>query len=136
MENTLYIVWNDKSNIGISIIDEQHRGIVSSINSLHYFIKENLGDEALGPTVTILEQYTKLHFKTEERLITEACYPAVNEHIQLHENLRRKTEMLSKSSLLDKDKNVILTFLKNWWLNHINKEDRKYVPYVLKLIQK
>jgi len=34
MENNLYIVWNQNNNVGIKIIDEQHRGTISTINSL------------------------------------------------------------------------------------------------------
>ena len=61
----LYIVWNDINKLGIPIIDEQHRGIVATINSFHYFIQEGHGLEALKPTLNILEQYTCIHFKTE-----------------------------------------------------------------------
>ena len=46
MGNLLYIVWNEKNNIGVPIIDEQHRGIVIAINSLYYFINERRANEA------------------------------------------------------------------------------------------
>ena len=74
MRNTLYIVWNDDSNLGISIIDEQHRAIVSTINSLHYFIQIGHGNEIIKPTMIMLEQYINIHFQTEEALMAaEGC---------------------------------------------------------------
>ena len=57
MNQDLYIIWNDKNNTGVPIIDEQHKCIVGIINSLHYFIREGLGKEAVRHTLNILEQY-------------------------------------------------------------------------------
>lgn len=40
MKGALCIVWSDTNNLGIPIIDEQHRGIISASNSL-YFSMQN-----------------------------------------------------------------------------------------------
>ncbi len=134
MRNTLYIVWNDNSNLGISIIDEQHRSIVSTINSLHYFIQIRHGNEIIKPTMIMLEQYINIHFQTEEALMAQASYHAFEEHVELHKTLIRKTKELSIDANKNKDSVMVLKFLKEWWLGHINKEDRKYAPFVKKLI--
>jgi hemerythrin-like metal-binding protein len=128
----LYIVWNQENQLGIPIIDEQHRGIVSAINSLYYFIQQGQGAEALKPTITVLAQYTALHFKTEEALMELAKYPGLAEHIILHQALRGKTLNLTRDPMSQGDENTLLAFLKDWWLGHINNEDRKYAPYVRK----
>ncbi len=47
MSNDLYIIWHPDNDLGIPIIDEQHRGLVSAINSLHYFIKADKGVEMI-----------------------------------------------------------------------------------------
>lgn len=36
--HTLFIVWSDMNETGIKIIDDQHRGIVSVINSLYFYM--------------------------------------------------------------------------------------------------
>ncbi len=72
MQNILYIVWTEKNKVGIPIIDEQHRGIISTINSLHYFIQTGQGEQIIRPTLIMLEQYVDIHFKTEEALMWEA----------------------------------------------------------------
>ena len=128
----LYIVWNDSNNLGIPIIDEQHRGIVSTINSLHYFIQEGHGMDALKPTLAILEEYTDIHFRTEEALIKEAGFPDFDAHVALHATLMEKTIQMSKEALLYHEPEMALKFLREWWLGHIGKEDRKYAPYVKK----
>ena len=136
MRNTLYIVWNDNSNLGISIIDEQHRAIVSTINSLHYFIQIGHGNEIIKPTMIMLEQYITVHFKTEEALMAEANCSTLDEHIVLHEELLKRTKNLSIDAKRRKDSDMVLKFLKEWWLYHINKEDRKNIPCLSKLINR
>ncbi len=134
MKNVLYIVWSDSNRLGIPIIDEQHRGIVSIINSLHYFIQKGRGEKILQPVLIMLDQHIHIHFETEESLMTEAGYPALENHILLHKELARKTENVSREVNMDKDLDMMLRFLKEWWSDHINKEDRKYAPSVRKLM--
>lgn len=126
----LYIVWNDNNKVGIPIIDEQHRGIVSTINSLYYFIQEGHGLDALKPTLSILEHYTHIHFKTEEELIKVAGFPDIQRHTELHNDLMERTKEITRESLSLKEPAMALAFLKEWWIGHINKEDKRYGSYV------
>lgn len=132
MSNDLYIVWGKENEIGIPIIDEQHRGLVSSINSFHYFIKEGAGIEAVRPTIITLVQYIDIHFRTEEPLLKSAGYPDFDNHILLHRRLTEETEKIVRKTIADGTPYIALDFLKNWWLNHINNIDRKYAPSVKK----
>ena len=81
----------------------------------------------------MMEQYTVIHFKAEEALMAKAEYPAIEEHNVLHKALIEKIKMLSIEISRDNDAGRVLSFLKEWWLGHINKEDRKYVPFMKKL---
>jgi hemerythrin-like metal-binding protein len=132
MKNVLYIVWQSSNETGIPIIDEQHRGILSTINSLYYFLQHGDAQVAFEPTMDVLHQYTKLHFMTEEALMREAGYRAIDEHIILHKQFMDHIRIMAKSRA-DPDQVVdLLKFLKEWWQRHINREDRDYVPTVLK----
>ena len=124
-KNSLYIVWKDEYNTGVPIIDEQHRGIISNINSLHYFIQHGISQEALQPVLVTLQQYTIVHFKTEENLMQEAGYQGFGEHRVLHEELASKTIEISQEALTNNEPGLALSFLRNWWLNHIIREDFK-----------
>ncbi len=134
MQSAVYIVWSDVNRVGIPIIDEQHRGIISSINSLHYFMQTGRGHEIIRPTMIIIKQYTLVHFKTEENLLSEAGYPELERHLLLHRALVNKTNRIAVGKNPKNDADTILRFLKQWWLNHINSEDRKYAPYLQKLL--
>ena len=112
MKYALYIAWNDSNNLGIPIIDEQHRGIVATINSLHYFIQEGKGLDALKPTLNILEEYTHIHFKTEEAFMKISSYPGFEDHVTLHEGLMKKTLEITREAVSYKEPELTLKFLK------------------------
>ena len=117
-------------------IDEQHRSIISTINSRHYFIQSGDSEIFLPPTLVILKQYTFIHFKTEEALIIRACYPEFEDHLAMHHGLAEKTDNIFQEAKLNKDPELALSFLKDWWLNHILKVDCKFVPFVKKMVVK
>ncbi len=135
MLNSLYIVWTEKNDLGIPILDEQHRGIISSINSLYYFMHAGQGHEIVEPTLKTLDQYVYVHFKTEEALLHKAGYPETEQHLVLHRGLVEKTRKLSFNIERKQDSKLLLKFLRQWWLGHINQEDKKYVPFVKQLMK-
>ena len=136
MYNNLYINWTKENEIGIKIIDEQHRGIISTINSLYYFIQTGQKKEIIVPTISALKQYIKIHFQTEEALMLEADYPDLEHHIKLHENWTQEAEKVFDKVLSEKDSALLLKFLKDWWIKHIQNEDIKYTSYIKKILPK
>ena len=130
LKDTLYIIWNPKNNLGLPIIDEQHRGIVSIINSLHYFVMQNTGFQALLPTIIIMEQYSIIHFEAEQMLLKKVGYPDYDSHVMLHTRLREDIKAIKAQTFLNKDPDAVLDFLKKCWLHHINIEDRKYERWI------
>lgn len=132
MSNDLYIIWHRDNELGIPIIDEQHRGLVTAINSFHYFIKEERGIAMMQPIIMTLVEYIDIHFKTEEPLMKDAGYPGFDGHIHLHRMLTERTKKIAEESLHKGNARIALDFLKDWWLNHINNVDREYAPYVKK----
>ena len=135
MREALYIVWSLDNELDIPIIDEQHRAIVSTINSLFYFIHEKLTFVALKPTLHILAEYTKIHFTTEELLMEKAGFPGFENHVLLHRKLAERTTAIAQGPLERDSALEVLHFLKDWWLNHINWEDRKYAPSVQRYLK-
>ncbi len=126
----MYIVWTEKNKLGIPIIDEQHRGIISSINSLYYFIQKGNAEEIINPTMITLKQYVDVHFATEESLLEETRYPHVVRHEGLHKEFIVTLNGIARKLEVNKDSDMVLRFLKDWWLGHINVEDRKYSAHV------
>ena len=135
MLKPLYIIWTKENEIGIPIIDEQHRSIVSTINTFHYYISNGIDKNVIFSTLKILEQYTKLHFQTEQELMQLAGYLDLASHLELHKEIITRTEQIVRNVNITNNSDEVLQFLKDWWIGHINKEDRKYVSYVSQLIE-
>ena len=125
MASPLYIKWNDSYEHGIPIIDEQHRGLVVLINTFHYILKQGLAPESARPLKAALDAYVTLHFQTEEQLMEKAKYPGLEEHIELHGQLRKNIEDTVSKVRKSGNPDEALNFLKDWWLGHINKADRE-----------
>ena len=127
--NNLFIVWNDSDYLGVPIIDEQHRGIVSTINSLHFLLRTKHAKSTLQAVVNTMREYTRIHFATEEMILEMIGYDQIEAHRELHAKLIMKSNSVAYESKLLNDPQQYLQFLKDWWLTHIRQQDKLYAPY-------
>ncbi|MDR2953110.1 MAG: hemerythrin family protein [Treponema sp.] len=130
--HNLFIVWQPSYNLGIPIIDEQHRGIVSTINSLCFAIQHRHGNDILRPTIGVVKEYTRIHFENEEDFLQKCGYPDIKEHQELHKELTDTLSRIGPKSIMDKDPQEFLAFLTNWWIDHICQKDQVFCNYVEK----
>ena len=125
-EHSVFIVWKPEYNLGIPIIDEHHRGIVSIINSLHFGMQNNFDKDILCPIVDMMNDYSCIHFKTEEDFLEKINFPNLKQHCELHHELTIKLKKFGRESIMDKDSHNFMDFLKQWWISHIRVEDVSY----------
>ncbi len=130
METTLYIVWQHENETGSAILDDQHRGIIATINSLHYFIQLGYGLEALQPTLKIMEEYIGFHLKTEEMVLEERKYPDLDESVSYHQKTLKQLKKVSTEAMQYRDPNMLLRFLREWWLVHLHEQHGRYCEYL------
>ncbi|MDR0491415.1 MAG: hemerythrin family protein [Oscillospiraceae bacterium] len=123
LEHNVFIVWKPEYNLGIPIIDEQHRGIVTTINSLHFGMQNNYIRDFLIPIIDMMHDYTRIHFQIEEHFLEAIDFPNATLHHELHLDLSSKLSSTGWRSMLDKDPYQFMDFLKNWWIDHICSED-------------
>ncbi len=135
MLNNLFIVWGDINKTGIKIIDEQHRGIVSVINSLYFFIRHKHGENMIFPILELVRNYTQIHFKLEETMLAKAKYPELEAHKKHHAAFVAGLYKEAHAAKIHEDPYALLELLKNWWIDHINKEDHAYAAFILKVLQ-
>ncbi len=124
------IVWKEIYSIGIEKIDEQHRelfnlvGKISDFSSIKTLIMSDLVDE--------LRNYTQMHFKTEEDLMTKYDYPKLKEHQIEHKEFVKKVESMideSKSSLYIYTA-ALSDFIKGWLITHTLGTDLEFGQYL------
>ncbi|MBT6050668.1 MAG: hemerythrin family protein [Candidatus Scalindua sp.] len=126
---TSMIKWDDKYSVGISIIDKQHKRLVSIINDA-IVVRQHSGDPKM--VLEILDEMTKYaqdHFKTEESYMKEFHYPEYQLHQEEHINFSYKT-ISYRNKVISGDSqiaNEILEYLTKWLFNHILVTDKKFV---------
>lgn len=128
----LYIVWNEDHNINVSILDEQHHAIVATINSLYFFIQEGWGLSALKPTLNIIKIYSAFHAKTEEGMLEKLNYPKLQAHVDCQKNFEKAVDKATEEALLYRDPQILLKFLRDWWVTHLTKEHKAYADHLSK----
>ena len=121
--HNIFIVWNPEYDLGIPIIDEQHRGIVTIINSLYYGTQNHYIKNILSPTIGMLRSYADIHFQTEEHFLESINFPDIAKHRLLHKEYTSKLAKVERGISIDKDPRQLMVFLKDWWLGHICEED-------------
>ena len=65
--------WSEKFNIGIDVIDNQHRQILDYINALEK-IRATGAREQIKEVLDDLIDYTQSHFSFEENLLSQVNY--------------------------------------------------------------
>lgn len=124
------IEWQPHNGVGAAILDEQHRGIVSIINTFAFSLLNQNVEAVINSTFSMMDTYTRVHFWTEEALLQSMNYPELSGHKRIHRALLRESFSVANKSLLLSDPTIYLRFLKNWWMHHINEIDKKYTECI------
>jgi hemerythrin len=131
MRLPLFIKWQESNETGIELIDEQHKGILSIINTFYYMMANKVHNHMMYSCISdTLKNYSRIHFITEEDIIFASRYPDFAEHKKLHQSLTLEIEIIEHQGIRNNDAGPLLEFLKKWWLEHINEKDRLYVPFL------
>jgi hemerythrin len=140
MDYGQFIEWNDRYLVGIELIDEQHRELLSQMNNLYLSCqKKEKEDQPLFKTnIHLLLRYITYHFSTEEKVLKHIKYPDLTAHSQQHTILTKRIaegveriEREEASALFPEYKSLeFVTHLRDALINHIAIMDKKYVSYI------
>ena len=126
---TASIEWKPYYSVNEPFLDDQHKEIISLVNDLYVAIERGNDAAIVKPLLEKFAHYATEHFDCEERIMQEHGYPLLEEHKALHDQARNRiADMLSHVHLITgRD---LLNFFKMWWVEHIQGEDKQYVPYL------
>ena len=121
------IEWQNVFNTDIPEVDSQHKKLVRMINRLDESISGGMVNDEIGRVLVALAEYTQYHFGEEERIMKQINYSHMVRHVAMHNEL--KSHIASFLIKLKKENNInvyeLMSFLKDWLVNHIIKEDKK-----------
>jgi len=126
------VPWSTNLSVGIAELDEDHRHLVELVNRLYATMKGKRGKEEIGSILDDLIRYTADHFGREERLFSKYGYPDSERHNRIHRKLVEQVSAFREdfargTAMVDME---LLNFLRDWLVNHIKIEDKKYGPFL------
>lgn len=122
--------WKPCYETGNNLIDEQHKSLFSTINSLNNAMLEGQGQTIVRQTLESLQDYTTIHFDTEEQFMRDHQYPRYLKHKMEHEALKAKVaEFERENDDLSSLTIAVSEFLTNWLIHHIKDEDQQMIKF-------
>ena len=126
--------WRPEFDLGVAVVDEQHRGLVREMNVLTGILRGERGGST-GDVLDFLAGYAVDHFGTEERLMEAHDYPLAASHRVEHGNFvaaygRLREEILSGAH----EPGFLLfraqVFLLDWFVTHSTGTDRHLARFL------
>ena len=126
------IDWNESFSVNVRQIDAQHRQVIEMINSLHAAMQSGKGRQEVGEIIRKMVEYTRQHFSTEEKLLSEHGYAGYQAQKAAHDAFTARVtdferQYQSNPLVLSLE---VMNFLKEWWTGHILGEDQKYSAFL------
>ena len=126
------IIWEEAYSVGIDLIDDQHKKLINMINELYASFSSGEAQEKAPAIVKEMVKYTDYHFKTEEKFFDKFNYPNTVEHKKIHQSFVNKVVELQEGITSGKV-NIsyeIMDFLRQWFVQHVLVEDKKYSEFL------
>lgn len=126
------IEWKEQYNIGLRVIDKQHKALFETVDKLYTLSDDDKNlKEKLKAILYDFREYTQTHFIEEEALMQSIEYDKIQEHKELHKKIISSiNKVLKNSSNLSVVKSKIKIISKRLFLNHIIKEDIKIKHFI------
>ena len=127
-----FVEWTPKLELHVPLVDREHKLLVEYINELHQAMTHNKPVAEMITVLKKLRDYTATHFGDEERLFNVPAYKAAAEHMKIHKKFVAKLDEVEEqlrmgTATVSMD---LLTFLKDWLVQHIMGTDPTYLPYL------
>ena len=130
---TVHATWSDAYSLGYSPIDEQHKQLLNLLDTLYAAEKTDAPLTNASNVLFKLVVFTETHFAYEEMLLELVGFPRLRKHSLYHEMMKSKTRDIVQDFRQNRafDRQEVLLFLRDWWTNHILKEDMQYKPLLV-----
>lgn len=124
--------WKEEYNVNVSLIDDQHKNFLKTLNLLRKGILDEPCEERISEIFFSLVYYAEHHLIQEEIYFKNYKYPHFNRHKEAHNSFinriikfREDYEKGSENVCIE-----MYDFLVSWFENHILKEDRAAVEFL------
>jgi len=126
-----YFSWNQEYELGITKLDSQNKKLIYILDKFYNELSNEEVTTRMKALLKVTIDYTKQHFKEEEKLMLETQYPYYNDQKKEHELEEMKLHDFQYNIACEgcnPSKNVI-TEMKFWLEKHMLNDDQKFAAY-------
>ncbi len=129
MKGENMIEWDDKYSVGISIIDNEHKKLISIMNKAVVLEQNSNNPKEIAEVLNEMNKYAQSHFATEEAYMIKVNHPDYENHRKEHQAFSIET-MAFFDKITNSNRQLIceiLEHLKSWLVKHVLGTDTKYI---------
>lgn len=122
------LIFQEKYETGVSILDDQHKGLMGAINTLLYHMRRRDRATVALPALLAFRSYAGIHHSTEKMVLefNEPGYGALYD--MQYEELRAYLLKAESLCYLDTYPQHFLLYLKAWWVAHLDNHKEFFMP--------
>ncbi|MCG8636104.1 MAG: bacteriohemerythrin [Desulfobacterales bacterium] len=126
------IEWEEKYSVDVPQIDEYQKELFNKFNELIDMKTKKVDAKAATNMISDINDYSKMFFAKEEKLLRAKKYPDLESHAKAHRQFIKNSIALRREIAEDINNltmDVILD-LRDWLVDHIETSDSLYVPFL------
>ncbi|MFZ1084508.1 MAG: bacteriohemerythrin [Terracidiphilus sp.] len=127
------IAWTAQLNVGVKLLNNDHKKLVILINSLHDGLVTGQSKTELEKIFESLVRYTCIHHGNEEKFLAEAGYHSSSMHTKEHEQMLEHLLELQMRFIHSAQLGVemeIMQQLRVWLFKHIQGSDQQFAVHL------
>ncbi len=133
-------IWKKEFELGIPVVDAQHRQLLAIGNRLHGLLEAHRADDdsydAILNVLAELRDYTIQHFHAEEMLFRKYNYPEYDSHKKEHDEFVAYLNSVDTRQVDENQTGFMMELLNHviqWVFRHIISADFLYKDYLIRL---
>ncbi len=126
------IEWDTKYSVDIEEIDDFQKKIFEMFNELIDMKNLNSDAKAYTGLISDINDFSKLYFSREEKILRKRKYPDFDSHAKDHRQFIRSSISLRREIAEDVNNLTLeaIQELRDWLINHIETTDSLYIPFL------
>lgn len=128
-----HLIWNEQYNVGVEIIDKEHKKLFSILNRLFDFgRREKKSRFACHEAIKYFKEHAIQHFADEEAYMASINYPDLDTHRRIHKDFRERLlpaleNELEHTGFSETSIQHFLSVCAGWLIGHTLIEDHMIV---------
>ena len=119
--------WRPSYSVHVRQCDEHHKYLFVLLQVLEGMLDKNESASTVEMVLAELRDYCDYHFKAEEDLMEKARYAELATHRDAHRAFITRIEQFQQDRMAASQKPAaVVTFLKKWIVDHIQRMDKAY----------